>query len=245
MEFFLLLPLPHLHTSTPPHFFPPLPIFAHMASIRNILLDLGGVLLNLNMKKTEEAFHALGVSDFTEHFTQFKVSPLFEDLEVGRVSPEQFMDHFRAATGLELSNEAIIGSWNAMLLDFPEERLAWLEQLGKHYRVFLYSNTNSIHYDSFQAAFERNFPGRRLDDYFEKAYYSHLVGQRKPFAASFRVILNDAGIEAHETLFIDDTIGNIEGAREAGLHVIHLQPGRSVTELTDTQFRFHPQFINP
>jgi putative hydrolase of the HAD superfamily len=209
-----------------------------MQKIKNIILDLGGVLLNLNFKKTEEAFRALGIEDFNTHFSQFQASPLFEDLEVGRVSPFEFFEHFRRETGLALTDEAIIESWNAMLLDFPPERLQWLEELGKKYRVFLYSNTNSIHYDSFHEAFERSFPGKNLNNYFEKAYYSHILGKRKPFADSFRIILEDAGLLAEETVFIDDTIGNIEGAREAGINAIHLVPGKTVLDIKESDLAF-------
>ena len=209
-----------------------------MQKIKNIILDLSGVLLNLNFRKTEEAFRSLGIEDFNRHFSQFQASPLFEDLETGRVSPDEFFNHFRRETGLPLTDEAIIESWNAMLLDFPAERLQWLEDLGKKYRVFLYSNTNSIHYDSFHLAFERSFPGKNLNDYFEKAYYSHILGKRKPFADSFRIILEDAGIQARETIFIDDTIGNIEGAREAGINTIHLVPGKTVLDISDEDFLF-------
>lgn len=198
---------------------------------KNLILDLGGVLLNLSFPKTEDAFKALGLADFNNHFSQFKASPLFEELETGKVSKEQFLEHFKRETGLVKPDTAIVAAWNAMLLDFPPERVQWLETLAGRYRLFLYSNTNAFHHDAFQASFLEAFPKKPFDDYFDKAYYSHILGLRKPYAASYTALLNDAGIKAAETIFIDDTYPNIEGALEAGLQAIHLKPGMTVLEL--------------
>lgn len=198
---------------------------------KNLILDLGGVLLNLSFPKTEDAFKALGLADFNNHFSQFKASPLFEELETGKVSKAQFLDHFKRETGLLKSDEEIVAAWNAMLLDFPPERIEWLDKLSGRYRLFLYSNTNAFHHDAFQHSFLEAFPQKPFDDYFEKAYYSHTLGLRKPYAASYTALLNDAGLLANETIFIDDTYPNIEGALEAGLQAIHLKPGMTVLDL--------------
>jgi FMN phosphatase YigB (HAD superfamily) len=202
-----------------------------MQNIKNIVLDLGGVLLNLNFGKTEAAFAELGIADFNHHFSQFKASPLFEELETGAVDKVAFLTHFKKETGVNATDDAIISAWNRMLLDFPPERIQWLSDLAKKYRVFLFSNTNAFHHDSFQESFSAAFPEKAFDSFFEKAYYSHILGKRKPYASSYIALLEDAGLKAEETLFIDDTLTNIEGAREAGLQVIHLTNGQSVLEL--------------
>ncbi|HOA37631.1 MAG TPA: HAD family phosphatase [Flavihumibacter sp.] len=198
---------------------------------KNILLDLGGVLLNLSFPKTEQAFAALGLPDFNNHFSQFKASPLFEELETGKVSKEAFLQHFKKETGLQAADKDIVAAWNAMLLDFPAERVAWLDQLADKYRVFLYSNTNAFHHDAFQETFLQAYPQKPFDHYFEKAYYSHTLGLRKPYASSYTALLQDAGLQAGETLFIDDTYPNIQGALEAGLQAVHLEPGMTVLDL--------------
>lgn len=202
-----------------------------MEGAKNILLDLGGVLLNLNFGATEAAFAGLGLTDFNRHFSQFKSSPLFEDLETGAVDKQAFLTHFRKETGLQASDQEIITAWNAMLLDFPKERVNWLNRLSGRYRVFLFSNTNAFHHDAFQESFVQAYPGRPFDDYFERAYYSHILGKRKPYEEAYRHLLEDAGLLAQETIFIDDTLPNIEGARAAGLQAIHLEPGKTVLDL--------------
>lgn len=199
--------------------------------IKNVILDLGGVLLNLSFPKTEEAFRKLGLDSFNDHFSQFKASPLFEDLETGKITKAQFLDYFRKETGLIQPDIDIVTAWNAMLLDFPADRVEWLANLSKKYRVFLYSNTNAFHHDAFQLSFQEAHPGKPFDAYFEKAYYSHSFGWRKPYKSSFEALLKEMDLHPAETVFIDDTLPNVEGAREAGMQAIHLEPGMTVMDL--------------
>jgi len=202
-----------------------------MEPVKNVLLDLGGVLLNLSFARTQSMFANLGLVDFDQHFTLMRYTPLFEELEVGALDQREFLGKFRQQTGLQAEDQQIIDAWNGMLLDFPVERIQWLSNLSDRYRVFLYSNTNAIHYDAFQEIFTKEHPGKAFDQYFEKAYYSHILGKRKPHADSFTYLLDDAGLNAAETLFIDDTLPNIEGAQAAGLQTIHLAGGLTVNAL--------------
>jgi FMN phosphatase YigB (HAD superfamily) len=117
-----------------------------------------------------------------------------------------------------------------MLLAYPPERIALLNSLKGRYRLFLFSNTNALHYEEVDRIHRRQF-NHALNDHFEKAYYSHLIGLRKPELAAFQHVLDDAGIAAHETLFIDDLLKNIEGAKAAGLHGAHVPPGTSILDL--------------
>lgn len=202
-----------------------------MSSIKNILFDLGGVFLDINYQLTEKAFIDLGITDFDQRFNQQFSNTLFEDLETGKVDPEVFYHRFRKETETELSNEAIERAWNALLLDFPAERLEWLEEMGRKYPVYLYSNTNLIHYQCFMKNFEEKFEGKKFNDYFRKAYYSHELGLRKPYPSSYTRIMELENLNPTETLFIDDTLKNIKGAQEAGLQTIWLQPGMLLQEL--------------
>jgi FMN phosphatase YigB (HAD superfamily) len=194
-----------------------------MKNISALILDLGGVLLNLDYGRTKQAFRDLGIPDFDVHYTQFKGSALFDDLETGRVSNDAFYENFRKLSGLSLSDGQIRTAWNAMLLDFPATRAELLKTLRKKYRLFLLSNTNAIHYDAFQEIFRRDTGLDSLDACFEKAYYSHLIGERKPGPEPFRLILDEQGLEPGSTLFIDDTLVNLQGAQTVGMQTAHLQ----------------------
>ena len=203
--------------------------------VKNIIFDLGGVLINLNYQLTRKAFEDLGVEDFDAFYTQHAANPLFENLEVGAIEPEAFYDQLREATGLTLSNSQIETAWNAMLLDFPLERLQWLDQIKNKYNIYLFSNTNAIHYMAFTAIYAQTAPlvglNPNFNHFFKTAYYSHTLKQRKPEVAAFEAVLQDSGLDAAKTLFIDDTISNIEGAQKAGLQTIFLNGVLTVQDL--------------
>jgi putative hydrolase of the HAD superfamily len=201
-----------------------------MQGVKNIIFDLGGVILNLDNLRTEQAFTALGVTNFREYFGHGFADSFFKDYEVGRINDRQFIDSIRQLTGLEVPDQVIIDSWNALLLDFPPERIQLLKHLRKNYRLFLFSNTNALHLAALQQIWSAAFDGGSLDDYFEKTYYSHLLGMRKPDRESFEHILQENGLKGAETLFVDDAKVNVEGAERAGLRGLFLSPGVSMMD---------------
>lgn len=198
---------------------------------KNIIFDLGGVFLNLDFSLTEQAFKDLGVTNFTSMFTQHHSNDLFIQFETGKISPAAFYNAFRNETQLNLSDEQIRNAWNALLLDFPKERIDWLDEIGKRYKIYLFSNTNQVHCDQFLEDFKKESGGRELDSYFIKAYYSQTLSLRKPDVASFEAIIQAEKLNPAETLFIDDTAKNITGARQAGLQAIHLVAPQTVLDL--------------
>lgn len=194
-------------------------------AVRNIIFDLGGVLLNLDFNRTFRAFEDLGVPDFGRFFQQSFSNPLFAGLETGACSPEDFYHAFRLETGLTATNEKIAAAWNAMLLDFRMGSMAYLETLKGNYRVFLLSNTNQIHLEAFREIHFRQFGHHGFDDHFEKAWYSHELGLRKPHPECYNAVMERHGLLPGETLFVDDTLVNIEGAAKSGLGTLHLEKG--------------------
>lgn len=196
--------------------------------IRNIIFDLGGVLLNLDFNRTFEAFEKLGIPDFQKYFQQAYSNPLFAKLEQGTCSPSEFYDAFRKETGTNIGNTDIETAWNAMLLDFREPTLSYLEELRNNYRLFLLSNTNQIHLEAFRKIFFNQFGHHGFDDYFEKAWYSHELGLRKPDEACFLSVLDNCILKPEETLFVDDTLPNIEGAARTGIRTCLIAQGEQV-----------------
>lgn len=198
--------------------------------IKNIVFDLGGVLLNLDFERSAQAFTALGVKNFNDYFTQVHSNPLFKELETGAIVNESFYDELREKAAISAGNDEIDAAWNAMLLDFPAKGIQKLKELSGEYRLFLFSNTNAIHHAAFHQYFQRHF-NFNFDTLFEKAWYSHLIGHRKPDITAFEYILHDGKLVASETLFIDDTFPNVEAAVKAGLQAAHLPPGKDIITL--------------
>ena len=201
-----------------------------MQTIRSVIFDLGGVLLDIDFKLTEKAFEEIGVTNFHQFFSQFHSNDLFKKLETG-MDDELFYQDFRSATGMQLSNEQIRDAWNALLLDFRTESLAMLPKLKTKYQLYLLSNTNEIHLQEFQRRYNVLSPQASFDELFDAAYYSHRIGHRKPNASAFEFVLEKHRLVAAETLFIDDSINNIEAAQALGLQTVHLLPGMKVEEL--------------
>ena len=118
-----------------------------------------------------------------------------------------------------------------MLLDLPNERLEYVKSLREKHKVFLFSNINEIHLNKFTMIFKKQHALGTFDDYFDKTYYSHLFGKRKPDPAAFNAILIENQLNANETLFIDDTLQHINGAQAVGLHTIHLTKDKSIFDI--------------
>ena len=202
-----------------------------MKPIRNVIFDLGAVLMNIDYGKTTRAFNDLGYPDFKEMYSQFKANQVFDDLETGRIAEDAFYEYMLQAGNGNISREQVTRAWNAMLLDFRTESLAFLETLRETHRLYLLSNTNIIHKTAFDEIFRRQSGAHGLDHYFIKAYYSHKIGFRKPDPNIFTFVLEDAGIKAEETFFIDDIPANIEAAQTLGIKTHLLLPGEKIEDL--------------
>jgi len=186
--------------------------------IRNIVFDLGGVLLNINYQLTEQAFVQLGIRNFAELYSQAEQSDLFNKLETGKIEPADFRSEIRSLSGLKLSDKQIDKAWNAMLLDMPKHRITMLKELKQSgYKLFLLSNTNEIHYNAYTKSLKEKYDIDGLEEFFNHSFFSHQIGMRKPDTETFKYVLEEAKINAAETIFIDDSIQHIKGARRANI----------------------------
>ena len=184
--------------------------------LKNILFDMGNVLFSIDYKKTEDAFVALGYGNFSEMYSQFTADDLFEKLETGNISTDEFYTKMIAAHPKEINEEQITTAWNGMLLHWRMESLAFLKTLAKDYNLYLLSNTNEIHLTAVNNLLLQQTGKESIDDLFTKAYYSHKINFRKPNKDVYEFIAKDAGIDPEETLFIDDLENNIEAAAQVG-----------------------------
>ncbi len=199
-----------------------------------ILLDLGGVLIDVDYQATARAFRDLGHPDFEQLYSKAQQDRLFDGFEIGALSPAQFRDRIRTVLGKGLTDAMIDANWNAMLGLVAPERIALIERLKERYQVLLLSNTNAIHVPAFEAIIAQENGIRDFKSLFHGAYYSCEIGRRKPDAASFLHVLDAHGAEPSRTLFIDDSIQHVIGARNAGLHAEHLELTKEdVVALTD------------
>lgn len=195
-----------------------------------IIFDLGGVILNLNYQLTIDAFRSLGIEDFDKMYTQAKQNDLFDRFEMGQISSQHFINSLLPFLPKSTSPNHVVKAWNAMILDFPIERLNLLDSLREKYRIFLLSNTNDIHLQAVRRSLVKTTE-RSLESYFETTYVSHEMYMRKPNLDIFKSVCSENKLNPSSTLFIDDTIGHIEGAKNMGLITHHLTNGQVIEEL--------------
>ena len=201
-----------------------------LKGIKNILFDLGGVLFHIDYQRTIAAFQKLGLSNFESLFTQHQQNDLFDAFETGKISAKNFVGELQKLFPY-CSEQQIIDAWNAMLIGIPKKNLDLLEKLSKHYRLFLLSNTNTLHIQFVNAFLQKIYGIESMNGFFEKAYYSQEIGMRKPHQETFDWVLNDADIKAEETLFIEDTAQHIAGAKKSGLKTRHLESNTAIISL--------------
>jgi putative hydrolase of the HAD superfamily len=199
--------------------------------IKSIIFDLGGVLLNLDYQLTISEFTKLGLTNSGELFSQKSQTFLFDEFETGKISAEKFRSEVKSLINNEVTDEQIDSAWNAMLLDFPLNRLELLTALSKEYRIFLLSNTNEIHMDWFKKYINQLFGTDVFFNLFEVAYLSNEMGMRKPHQEIFDFVVNQNNLDTESTLFIDDSAQHLVGAKAAGLQTIWLKPGLETVEV--------------
>lgn len=202
-----------------------------MSEIKNIIFDLGGVIINLDIPKTIMEFNKLSSKPFESVYTQLQQSPLFDRFDKGEITENEFIEQLKSHLNPQVSSTQILDAWNAMLLDFPIHRLQLLSNLKTKYRLFLLSNTNESHINCFEADLQKQHGYKNLEPFFEKVYYSCRIGMRKPDTEIFDFVLQQHNLVANQTLFIDDSPQHIEGALKTGIRAYLLEKHKDISTL--------------
>lgn len=199
--------------------------------IKNIIFDLGDVILNIDVPIASRSFADLSGREQSEILTIFKESELFRQFETGLMDEATFRNYVRDILNFpDLSDEAIDTAWNSLLLDLPPERVELLRKLATRYRLFLLSNTSSIHITQVNKILKASTGVDRLDDLFEIVFLSYEMGLMKPDTRIYERVLDQAGLRADETLFLDDNLDNILAASQLGIATIHVQKPVTILE---------------
>lgn len=200
--------------------------------IKNIIFDLGGVLLNINPLLSLIEFANISKTDPEVLKNRLTSDRVFEKFDTGILSPDEFRNELCRIMNYHASNPEIDNAWNILLLDFPPERVELLKQLKLNYSIFLLSNTNIIHFWKYTADFYQKY-GIQMADMFEKLFLSYEIGIHKPDAGIYTHVLQNAEIKADESVFFDDSPANVEAAIKLGMSGIHITNGKDVTQYFD------------
>lgn len=202
-----------------------------MSEIKNIIFDLGGVIINLEIQKTIDAFNKLSGVPFETIYTQLQQSNLFDLFDKGLISENDFFVELANTIQTKASKDQLITAWNAMLLDFPIHRLNLLKKLSSSYQLFLLSNTNETHIIEFESTLFKQHGLHNLDSLFKKVYYSCRIKMRKPDVEIFNMVLMKNNLNPNETMFIDDSPQHVQGALKTGIHAHLLQKNKDISLL--------------
>ena len=203
------------------------------APVQSLILDLGGVIIDLEIEATVRAFQrATPGLDPGTFLGKREQLPFLNQFETGAIETRDFIREFHRHYGSSMPDAEFKAAWNAMILGFPEGRVERVRTTAARVRTFLLSNINEIHEEALDEEYRKwsDEPFTRL---FEKAYYSHRIGARKPDAEAFRRVLDENALDPGSTLFIDDTLQHIEGAERLGIRTHHLKPGESLEKILD------------
>ena len=189
-----------------------------MQNIKNIIFDYGNVIFSIDFARVQQSFKTLGISNVDEFFGHLQQDPIFDAFDRGQITAAQFRDRIREKAGnSNLSDDEIDAAWNSILVGIAEGNHDLLVRLKEKYRTFLLSNINEIHYDFILKYLKKNFGFDNNDHLFEKIYYSHFTGKRKPEIAIFEQVLQENNLNPAETLFIDDSPQHLAAAQTLGI----------------------------
>ena len=196
-----------------------------LINIKNIIFDLGKVLLNLDFNASIVAFQKLGLKNDVLDNKHAYSDPVFYELEVGKVTPSEFCNRVRKVlNNPDATDSQIEDAWYSMILDIPASRVKVVQELSKNFNVYLFSNTNKIHIERLHRAFKAEH-GIDFPSLFVKDFYSHEIHERKPDISSYKKVIELSGINPEEAIFIDDLEKHIIGAQQSGLKTFWLKEG--------------------
>lgn len=199
--------------------------------IKNLLLDMGGVILDVDYTRIIDGFNDYGI-DASKLYTQAMQMPFVDEFEKGLISAEAFRNNIRSITKTNLKDEVIDKIWNSMILSLRKDTIELLGSLKSKYdNIFLFSNTNVIHMDYVRKDFLKQLGFDIFTMLFNKSYLSNEIHLRKPDIEAFEWVIKDMGVDRQSILFVDDTQKNIQGAKQCGLNAYLLKPEETLIDL--------------
>lgn len=187
--------------------------------IKNIVFDLGGVIMHLDHERAVRRFEELGIKDVRQLLDPYEQKGIFLDVENGKLDAEDFRRQLCEHAGRELSQEEILYGWLGFIVDVPQYKLDYMEALRHRYPVYILSNTNPYIMGMWARTPAFSEAGRPLSDYCDKIYASYEIGITKPDERIFAHMFADTGMLPGETLFVDDGRRNVELASTLGMLV--------------------------
>ncbi|MES2619928.1 MAG: HAD family phosphatase [Bacteroidota bacterium] len=202
-----------------------------MKQFKNLIFDIGEVLIHLDFPHTIAEFQKLAVVDFAEIISYSREHKVFDRFETGHLTAQQFRNELKAFFKPNVTDDEINTAWNSVFSAYPEKKFDLLKDLKLRYRTFALSNTNEIHVAAFNREVETKFGVKNFETFFHHAYYSNEMGFRKPEQEIYELVLNKENLIPSETFFVDDLAENVESAKELGIQAYQLTDRNKLHDL--------------
>ena len=191
--------------------------------IKNIVFDFGGVIADIDRDSAVKAFMRIGLNDADKRLDKYHQTGIFQELEEGKITDEEFRMELEKLCGRPLTWEETQQAWLGFMIGIDIRKLRYLEQLkSEGYNLYVLSNTNP--YVMGWACSEDFTPLRQpLSHYFKKLYLSYQIGYTKPDKEIFEYMISDSGLLPQETVFVDDGKSNIDIAQSLGFYTVQPQ----------------------
>lgn len=193
--------------------------------IRNIIFDIGRVLVRLNVASTKVGL-AKGLSlSADELWAAIEKDPQWQDWQEGRMSPHDWYVNLTRRLGVSMDFAEFKEVWNSALDPEPIQPNSLFEGLEKEYGLGLLSNTDPLHVAKLETVYEfmRYFPPSTRT-------YSCSVGASKPDPVIFQAALKACRAKAEETVYIDDIEAYVEAAQRLGMRGIQFRSGEQLRQ---------------
>ncbi|MEP3388750.1 MAG: HAD family phosphatase [Reichenbachiella sp.] len=201
-------------------------------NIKTIIFDLGGVIIDLDFKRTPEAFSKLTDWKFEDIYQMYFEPGLLQDYEKGLLSDQELRKGINDLFGTQLTDAQIDKAWCAMLGSIPKARLDFMNELRKKHQVLVLSNTNAIHVEAFNQTIKQVSGEESLEAFADEVYFSHELKMRKPDEEIYQEVLKRSNNKAEDCLFLDDTQHNLDTAAQLGIHTMHITHPDEIFNLT-------------
>lgn len=202
-----------------------------MKPYKNLIFDIGDVLVDIDYMVTVAEFQKLATVDFSEIVSYAKQNPIFDLFETGKLTAQQFRDELKQFLKAGTPDTEITRAWNSILIHYPETKIALLKQLRQEYKTFALSNINEIHVHTINEAVKAQYGIETFGSLFNHAYYSNEVGYRKPDKEIYELVLQQQNLKPEETFFVDDKAENVEAAKALGIQAYQLTDRNKLHQL--------------
>ena len=199
-------------------------------SKKTLVFDFGNVLIDLDFEGCFQYFEKILEVDWSDRHLPESIVKAIGKYDKGQIQDESMIWAFQQFSD-KASPREIVKAWNSLITTMPEERLTMLVDLKKKYNLALLSNINNMHLNYALAYLKEAHGVEDFEVYFDKVFYSHIVGMHKPDLEIYNHVTEVLNVPPSDILFFDDMQINIEGAQKAGWHAVRHDPNLDIRDM--------------